>query len=331
MKSPKLYMTHWLKANERERMKPTDNWYLDFAKEVLQPIGQSPLFASTPTGTLAEAALKTSLYFQDTIAQTGGWKAFTGKCNALYEKPLPFYDCTDYVDDEINLADVCFLLWTCLSRPEENNTPFCFHNPHDEALLALARHLYGQMDRLFEEAPIADTASPDSWVMHTASLDIPATALPETAPHIRLTKDAERCLKHSGGYPLLYFATYQSLRTFLTKELEWEDHPGGLLAELKDEKDFVIYANAKGMLMAPGVAACFCDARNPAYNAQTAITDGYELFCLPGRCPFDLLKYGMSHGLLSDAALPFSGGKEVLQQNWDFIARYFLGEYYEGE
>ena len=76
---------------------------------------------------------------------------------------------------------------------------------------------------------------------------------------------------------------------------------------------------------------CFCDARNPAYNAQVAASEGYKLFCLPGHCPFDLLKYGMNHGLLPDAALPFAGGKELLQHNWDFITRYFLGEYYEGE
>ena len=36
-------------------------------------------------------------------------------------------------------------------------------------------------------------------------------------------------------------------------------------------------------------------------------------------------------GLLPDAALPFEGGREVLQRHWDFIARYFLGEYYEGD
>ena len=35
--------------------------------------------------------------------------------------------------------------------------------------------------------------------------------------------------------------------------------------------------------------------------------------------------------LLPDAQLPFPQGKEVLQNNWDFITRYFLDEYYEGE
>ena len=155
--------------------------------------------------------------------------------------------------------------------------------------------------------------------------------LPEVTPDSRLTKDVERCLQYSQGNPLLYFATYEELRVFLVGTLEWEDHPDGILADLKAEKDFVVYANTKGMLLAPGVAACFRDSHNPAYDAQTATAEGYELFCLPGRCPFDLLKYGMQNNLLCDVALPFDRGREILQQNWDFIARYFLGEYYEGD
>ena len=43
------------------------------------------------------------------------------------------------------------------------------------------------------------------------------------------------------------------------------------------------------------------------------------------------MKYGMEHELLSEAQFPFENGKELLQENWDFVARWFLGEYYEGE
>ena len=55
------------------------------------------------------------------------------------------------------------------------------------------------------------------------------------------------------------------------------------------------------------------------------------MFCQPGECPFDLLKYGMTKGILPDVELPFLKGKETLHQYWDFIARYYLCEYYEGE
>ena len=236
--------------------------------------------------------------------------------------------CNGYIDDEINRDDVCFLLWKNLTGLHPS---FHFQPPHEVSLLTLAGQLYDRMDSLFEEAPINEIPSTETWVMDLGLLDTVTTPLPEVTPDSRLTKDVERCLAYSHGHPLLYFATYGDLHAFLTGTLEWEDHPGGVLADLKDEKDFVIYANAKGMLLAPGVASCFCDSRNSAYDAPPATAEAYELFCLPGRCPFDLLKYGMQHGLLPDAALPFAGGREVLQRHWDFIARYFLGEYYEGD
>ena len=117
-------------------------------------------------------------------------------------------------------------------------------------------------------------------------------------------------------------------------QLTLEDRQGlwqsAWMPELESSKNFVIYANAKGMLIAPDVAQYFCDAHNPAYNAEAAAKDGYRMFCQPGMCPFDLLKYGMHKGLLTDVRLPFDHGKELLQDNWDFIARYYLSEYYEG-
>ena len=55
-----------------------------------------------------------------------------------------------------------------------------------------------------------------------------------------------------------------------------------------------------------------------------------KVFTDKGRCPFDLLKHAMERNLFPQAQLPFENGKEILEKNWDFIARYFLGEYYEG-
>ena len=44
-----------------------------------------------------------------------------------------------------------------------------------------------------------------------------------------------------------------------------------------------------------------------------------------------LVPWNMLKGILPDVQFPFDNGKEILQQNWDFIARYYLCEYYEGE
>mgnify|MGYP002582126841 CR=1 FL=1 len=79
------------------------------------------------------------------------------------------------------------------------------------------------------------------------------------------------------------------------------------------------------------LAQFFADKNNPFYSVEEAEEGAYEMFCEEGLCPFDLLKYGMEHNLLPDAQFPFENGKALLQENWDFVARWFLGEFYEGE
>lgn len=280
-----------------------------------------------------DAALSFTLYLQDAIAQSGGWKEFSDAYYKLYKSRLPFYTLTDsYVPDEINVEDISFIQWTLFSRyaiSEEDKVTV--QNPFDPELLALSQKIYDAMDGCFEEAPICEKPSSPMWVMGLDLLEMPQVPLPEIKPGMSLKKDVENCLAYSKGEPLLYFATYEELCKFFIKELKWSNKAESLLPELRDESNFIIYANAKGMLVAANASFCFCDPHNPTYNAAEATAQGYQFFTYPGACPFDVLKYGMTKGLFPDLQLPFHGGKEVLHSNWDFIARYFLGEYYEGE
>ncbi|WP_300814063.1 DUF3843 family protein [uncultured Bacteroides sp.] len=332
MKRSPIYMKKWLDFNERTRIQPSDQWYLNFTIEILPIIQRSALFSQDEKSVQIEAALTAGIYFQDAIAQTGGWRIFADMYQSLYNRYLPFYHTTDeYVPDEINPEDIAFLLWEIKSHPVFLwNTDFSFYNPFDKKLLDLSKELYEIMDARFEEAPISQEPSSMIWAMGIDLLEIPSTPLPEVTANTRLTEDARRCLEYSKGEPLLYFDTYRKLCSFFVDVLGWENKPSAWMPELESSKNFVIYANAKGMLIAPDVAQYFCDAHNPAYNAEAAAKDGYRMFCQPGMCPFDLLKYGMHKGLLTDVRLPFDHGKELLQDNWDFIARYYLSEYYEG-
>ena len=324
-------MKKWLDFNERTRIQPSDQWYLNFTIDILPVIQRSALFAQDEEGIQIEAALTAGIYFQDAIAQTGGWKIFADLYQSLYNRHLPFYKTTDdYVPDEINLEDIAFLLWETKSRPAFLwNTDFSFFNPFDKKLLDLSKELYEIMDARFEEAPISQEPSSMTWAMGIDLLEIPATPLPEITAKTKLTEDARRCLEYNEGKPLLYIDTYRKLCAFFVDVLGWENKPSAWMPELESSKNFVIYANAKGMLIAPDVAPCFCEPHNPLYNPEAAAAKGYRMFCMPGECPFDLLKYGMMKGILPDVQLPFEQGKELLHDNWDFIARYYLCEYYE--
>ncbi len=327
-----IKMKEWLGANERSRVLPTDKWYLDFANKLLPLVKQSAMFENDDDRSQKDAANSISLYFQDAIAQSGGWKTFSDMYFELYGKYLPFYTLTDeYVADEVNQEDIAFVLWTLKSHPAIWDLDYDLFSPYDEDLLELSRAAYEMVDASFEEAPICEEPSSFLWVMGPDLLEMPLVPIPEITPETPLKKDSELALAYSKGHPLLYFATYQELKTFFVEVLKWEDKPSSLLPDLQYEKEFVVYANAKGLLIAHNVAAYFCDEHNPMYDAQRAAEEGYKIFCCPEACPFDLIKYGMHKGLLPDLQLPFFKGKEVLQSDWDFIARYYLCEYYEGE
>lgn len=328
----RITMRHWLGANERDRVLPSDKWYVDFATKITPLVISSPMFINDADRDQGDAVICLCMYFQDAIAQTGGWKVFSEAYYGLYGKYLPFYTLTDdYTPDEINQEDIAFVLWTLKSHYTiALDGEYTLYDPYDEALLALSREVYEMMDACFEEAPISEEESTFLWVMGPDLLDMPITPVPEVTPDTKMTDDVARCLEYSQGKPLLYFATYQELSKFFVDVLKWEDNPKSLLPDLKYKKEFVVYANAKGMLVAPNAAAYFCEEHNPMYDAQRAAAEGYKLFCRPEACPFDLLKYGMTKGIMPDVALPYAHGKKVLQEYWDFIARYYLCEYYEG-
>lgn len=322
----------WLKANGRKQALPGDKWYLDFAALLLPTVRHSALYKDSDADHQMKAALALTLYFQDAIAQSGGWKQFSRLYQQRYGHPVPFHQTSSaYVNDEINPEDVALVLWTQLACPARKRPDnYTLFNPEDEHLMVLSETAYDLMDTSFEEAPVNDTPSA-AWMKGTEGLRIESSPLPATTPNPNMDRNALRCLEYSGGYPLLFFADYAELYHFFINVLGWKDNPSAILPDLANKREFVIYANSKGMLLAHSVAAYFCDGHNPLYDPARATEEGYQMFCQPGRCPFDLLKLGMTMGLLPDVRFPFHNGKALLQENWDFVARYYLGEYYEGQ
>ena len=132
----------------------------------------------------------------------------------------------------------------------------------------------------------------------------------------------------TGGAPIKYIATYAELDRFLTQEMQWGETKGGHLPHLARKKNFVLYVTPyKGMLIASEVAQCINDPANPCYNPEQARREAVSLLTYPGRCPIDLLIYLCSHDLLTDACFA-DGDHRLVTDNWDFIARCLLQDYY---
>lgn len=143
-----------------------------------------------------------------------------------------------------------------------------------------------------------------------------------------------RFMEASQGEPLMYISSYNELKEFFINGLKWEDNEDNMMPDLKEFQNFVLYANPKGMLIAPDIAAYVKDERNPMYNAEEAAKNALDLFTVQESCPIDLLRYLEENNRLPDAQIGSAKeelGKRLLHDNWDFIARCFLESYYRGE
>lgn len=328
-KKSKLYMQMWLDLHGRSKVVDTDQWYLDFANSLLSLVSESYFYEHATTVSQQQVALLLTIYLEDCVADGGNWRQFIHWHHENEGRYLPFYTLTEeYLADEINSEDIAFLLWAI-------NTPVGemfekVENPMDENLLKFADEVYGHMNAVFESAPISDDLSV-SWLMEPELMQKKRQPLPVVVPGEKLSTNVARFMEASNGESLMYFDSYKALVLFFVNSLKWEDEEDSLLPDLKEFKNYILYANPKGLLIGFDVATYFADKRNPFYNAEEAEEEAYELFCEQGLCPFDLLKYGMEHQLLPDAQFPFENGQKLLHENWDFVARWFLGEYYEGE
>lgn len=324
MKLQKIYRQLWMEVHPRPQSADTDQWYVDFANRLL------PLFEKSElTGQMIHknrAVLYFTWYLEDCVNNSGGWNKFIRLHKRLYGRFLPFYTLTGaYADDEINFEDVSFLLWSLLS-PVTDDSPVPW-NPTDKSLLRLATDIYALLEAHFEQAPLTDDESMD-WLPEIRALLPPPGPVLDIFPEMELPHDVTKFLNATQGKQLVYFEDYAGLCRFCVDALEWADEDDSLMPELADEENFVFFANPKGILLAPNIGACFRDERNSTYNPGIAEQEGAELLYVPGLCPIDLLHYAMQHDLLSEVTFPFEDGRRVLHENWDFIARRYLGKYY---
>ena len=137
--------------------------------------------------------------------------------------------------------------------------------------------------------------------------------------------------KFTEGKTMEFFATYDEMNRFFIDALGWakgETH----IPQVKDDHDFVLMVDpVKGMLLARNIAKCIASPENPLYDKEYASSHAMDLLTERGACPGDLLRYICEKGWLPDAVFPGSDDYETVRNNWDFISRCYLQQYYRGD
>lgn len=106
----KIYLKDWMKLHPYTKTDSIDQYYVRVANEILLILDRH--LDSVDRDWREYTALILTGWFEDVISQTGIWQTFTGECEKCYGVRLPFYPIgVDYLPDEVNKEDICFLLW----------------------------------------------------------------------------------------------------------------------------------------------------------------------------------------------------------------------------
>lgn len=165
-----------LKA-DTDHIYPTDRWYIDFANHLLSLWQESGEMQHISPHDMKQACLCLTGYMIDISGDFGMWRSFIGHCRKLYGFPVPFYtdplqdEITEtgnpdhnYVDFELNEADIRFLLWYALSFADKKGANIIY--PFHESLLRLAQMLHSYMEQVYTDSPL-----PEGMIL-TNELDI---------------------------------------------------------------------------------------------------------------------------------------------------------------
>ena len=129
----------------------TDQFYLWIALRLAKLWDESPWLRDLDDDVRREVVLAVTGYYQDVVADGGVWRSFSRLYSERYGSPVPHYGRReDYVDYELNLDDVRYVIWWTLAGERGSEVL----DPQDAGLEALATAFHMLLDQEYEQAPV---------------------------------------------------------------------------------------------------------------------------------------------------------------------------------
>lgn len=129
-------------------------FYVSLANKLADAIPSTELGSSMPEGLVKRLALTLTDYMQDVVADAGVWRSFIVANKELFGYKIPFFEIDEsYIDYELNLPDVQFLVWYVIAMLWEN---YKFINPLDSRIQQLSKTLFVILESQYEDAPVCE-------------------------------------------------------------------------------------------------------------------------------------------------------------------------------
>jgi hypothetical protein len=153
MKNKKVYIDDWMEFKPYDKHSSTDLYYMKIANEVQLAIQSSEyidqLYGYFDEEDIVNLSCFLTSYFEDIISETNVWNSFVSLHNKKYNKLLPFYDTSDYIENEINVQDIRLLFWYFFNATLEDG----FVSPYINLFESVALNVFDVFDAAWEYAP----------------------------------------------------------------------------------------------------------------------------------------------------------------------------------
>ena len=159
-----IFTQEWMTMHPYEKPDEVDLYYTELANEIYHALDEACFTHNFKNVEDAkQLALSIAGYFEDILSGTEIWKTFTAECMKRYGCHIPFYEKeAQYINsslagndetydaDEINFADIKFLLWHHYQQSSyvQEAVPFLFGT-----LELAAKMVYDILNKEYETAP----------------------------------------------------------------------------------------------------------------------------------------------------------------------------------
>lgn len=108
-----IYVADWLSYKPYKKPTAYDEFYTKIANKIYDILEayRNSFYYKVEKQDVLVMSIGIAQYVEDYASDIGLWKAFITMNEDLYGYALPFYDLSDYYKDDLNQADIQFLLW----------------------------------------------------------------------------------------------------------------------------------------------------------------------------------------------------------------------------
>lgn len=150
----KILLEDWQELKPYNKTSKSDLYYLGISNELYEKIYEKnfhiPMQDFVREEGISLFCMFLTSYLEDIISGSEIWNSFIKKHKELYKTSLPFYETKkDYIEGEVNLQDVKFLVWYFINSVNKN----ILLNPHDTFIQSISEELVKILEVEYEYAP----------------------------------------------------------------------------------------------------------------------------------------------------------------------------------